>query len=238
MASGLLLPSSALAGWRRSRSTCLPICSSDCSVSSGNASLHPAHPLINPVTGISKQIPEPKKFLELVEVPISPEAKKDESIQVLWRGTDEAHVTKRFPPDGSAEFVLQALMIPTTTPYDLNLDKLVQRELSALCSENKSGDPTHYYRPTNRRDQTCVLCFMNCTAHRYGWIAVEFSHCEAGSCAFSMTYDMTGKVVSSKWGWDPDYNFTDGNKYKINYHYADCDSEWGLAFGIGNISML
>ena len=192
----------------------------------GTGSLAPSIPPADSIVGYSRSISRPASQGQVG------------SINILWRATDEASVTKQFPPDGGAEYVLQAFMIPPNSPYDSTLDSLVQQELQSLCSRNVSGDPAHYYRPTNRRGQTCVLCLMNCRAGTYGWIAVEFSHCLSGSCAFSTTFDMNGNAVSSKWDWDPDYYFRDLNKYKINYHYADCDYEWGLGFNVGTISML
>ena len=157
-------------------------------------------------------------------------------INITWNGIDEQRTGKIGAPDGMAEFIYFAFAVKQPVSYDKAFGAFVLDHAKNLSSQNKSCDPSFYYRPVNRKDNAFVLGVYKSSHKTFGWIVVEPDHTwPDGSCCICFYWDHTGKRHSPKNGWDPDFYFHD-DKYLVRIRFCQAGRDYGLGIGFGPIT--
>jgi hypothetical protein len=152
-------------------------------------------------------------------------------VSVDWTATQDSVSRRAVTPDLKEVFVFFGFMLRRT---DINvgipdtISTTIWPIITDLNSKDLSASQYFGYRPTKYQADSCIIGYSNPSGF-WNWCTIEFWHTEGGDCCFSWMYDRLGNPL---WIGEPGKHavlFTDIN-YKFTVTYADCDSEYGLAF--------
>jgi hypothetical protein len=159
-----------------------------------------------------------------------------------WSATDESSTTRI--QVGSDLFTLFAFMLDAnkyayTDPSTFS--GVIFPYVEDLYNSDQSAVPSGY-RPVGWQGRFCVLGIYSGTLGVWNFLAVQFCIAyqddDSTVCCCSSTYGNDGNPVvgaDGKTGWSPDVRLLMSPYYSL-IHYADCDYEYGLSFGFGNLT--